>query len=72
MRSNFIEFLQTHKAINLGIVFKKYTYTILMPPVTSKMVKKFIENPDDNDNTKNKLKKFDIFKGIKSHSSANL
>jgi len=60
MRSNFIEFLQQKKAINLGIVFKKYTYTILMPPVTSKMIKKFSENPFDDKHDKNK--RIEMFK----------
>ena len=54
MRSNFIEFLQQRKAKKLGIVFKKYTYTILMPPVTSKMVKKFTENADEKGDSKKK------------------
>ena len=48
MRSNFIEFLKSKKALRLGIIFTKYTYTVLMPPVTSKMVWKFTENPDDD------------------------
>jgi len=48
MRANYIDFLQSKEAQSRGINFLKYTYTHLMPPVTSKMVQRFLENPDNN------------------------
>ena len=37
MRSQYVKFLQSGGCLEKGIVFKPYTYTVLMPPVTDKM-----------------------------------
>lgn len=59
MRENYIAFLKSDSATQLGIEFKPYTYQILMPPVTKKMIDK-ISEPEEptikNNRVLNKLK----------------
>ena len=43
MRENYVQFLKSQEAKELGIEFKPYTYTVLMPPVTKKMLDKISE-----------------------------
>jgi|TARA_B110000285_G_scaffold233786_1_gene308655 hypothetical protein len=49
MKENYNKFLKSQKALSKGVVFKPYTYKILMPPITKKLIDQFSETADKGD-----------------------
>ena len=47
MRDNYVTYLKSQEAKDLGVEYKPYTYTVLMPPVTKKMLDKIAFGDND-------------------------
>ncbi len=56
LRQNYLNFLKSEKAISLGIYYKPNTFTVLMPPITPKMLNRILDvNLNDKNNRNAKL-----------------
>mmetsp|Transcript_35125 Transcript_35125/g.53866 ORF Transcript_35125/g.53866 Transcript_35125/m.53866 type:complete len:85 (+) Transcript_35125:565-819(+) len=67
MKRNFYKFLQSDQAAKLGIHFSAPNFTILMPPVTKKIMERLWMNEDSSTILEGRRKSLQLFSPRDNH-----